>query len=176
MGGVAQRAALHRRHPAPLTVSQRRMGLVLSQPARDLLPHDSIQLAGGPLPGLMPVALAGAIAAPLAVLFWLCGSVSFFAAFAAMVLTTLVVLPIGCALLRALGAPNRSSWPASHGPSTTTLRTCCLQPSHNRSISPGCRSQLLSGCRSDSSPCARALTSSERRSPARRVAWAQSRR
>jgi len=54
----------------------------------------------------MPLALVCAIATPLAVLFWLCGVVSFFAAFAAMVLTTLVVLPIGCALLRALGVPN----------------------------------------------------------------------
>ncbi|HEU5176851.1 MAG TPA: hypothetical protein VFU24_05310, partial [Burkholderiales bacterium] len=56
----------------------------------------------------MPLALVCAIAAPLAILFWLCGVVSFFAAFAAMVLVTLVVLPIGCALLRALGMPDAS--------------------------------------------------------------------
>ena len=56
----------------------------------------------------MPLAVVGAIATPLAVLFWLCGVVSFFAAFAAMVVTTLVVLPIGCAVLRALGMPNAS--------------------------------------------------------------------
>ena len=57
---------------------------------------------------LMPLAVVGAIATPLAVLFWLSGVVSFFAAFAAMVLTTLVVLPIGCALLRSLGMPDAS--------------------------------------------------------------------
>lgn len=57
----------------------------------------------------MAVALVCAIATPLAVLFSLSGVVSFFAALAAMVLTTLVVLPIGCALLRALGMPDASS-------------------------------------------------------------------
>lgn len=57
----------------------------------------------------MPLALVCAIATPLAVLFWLSGVVSFLAAFAAMVLTTLVVLPIGCASLRALGLPDASS-------------------------------------------------------------------
>ena len=58
---------------------------------------------------MMPSVLVCAIAAPLALLFWLCGSVSFLAAFAAMVLTTLMVLSIGCALLRALGAPTPSA-------------------------------------------------------------------
>jgi hypothetical protein len=57
----------------------------------------------------MPLALVCAIATPLAVLFWLSGAVAFFGAFAAMVLTTLVVLPIGCALLRALGLPTASA-------------------------------------------------------------------
>ena len=56
----------------------------------------------------MPLAVVGAIAMPLAILFWLCGEVSFFAALAAMVVTTLVVLPIGCAVLRALGMSNAS--------------------------------------------------------------------
>ena len=56
----------------------------------------------------MPLALVCAIATPLAALFWLSGAVSILAAFAAMVLTTLVVLPVGCALLRAAGAPDAS--------------------------------------------------------------------
>jgi len=76
---------------------------VLSQPARDLLPRDSIQL-----PNLTAaVALAGAIAAPLAALFWLCGGVSLLWAFAAMALTALVVLYSGFVVLRAAnGAAN----------------------------------------------------------------------
>lgn len=48
------------------------------------------------------------IATPLASLFWLSGTVSLPAAFGAMVLTTAVVLVIGCALLRALGVLNSS--------------------------------------------------------------------
>jgi hypothetical protein len=58
---------------------------------------------------MMPSVLVCAIAAPLALLFWLCGNVSLLAAFAAMVLATLMVLSIGCALLRALGAPTPSA-------------------------------------------------------------------
>src|SRR5438034_2218276 len=104
MGGVAHRAALRGRHAARLTVSQRRMGLVLSQPARDLLPHDSLQL-----PNLIAaVALAGAIAAPLAALFWLCGGVSLFAAFAAMALSALVVLYTGFLVLRVVNGAEMS--------------------------------------------------------------------
>src|SRR2546428_1348612 len=57
---------------------------------------------------MMPSLLVCAIAAPLGFLFWLCGGVTFFAAFAAMVLTTLVVLSAGWASLRALGVPNSS--------------------------------------------------------------------
>src|SRR5438445_118933 len=57
---------------------------------------------------MMPSLLVCAIAAPLGFLFWLCGGVTFLAAFAAMVLTTLVVLSAGWASLRALGVPNSS--------------------------------------------------------------------
>src|SRR5258708_16506148 len=104
MGGVAHRAALRGRHPARLTVPQRRMGLVLSQPARDLLPRDSIQL-----PSLTAaVALAGAVAAPLAALFWLCGGVSLLWAFAAMALTALVVLYTGFLVLRVVNGAEMS--------------------------------------------------------------------
>jgi hypothetical protein len=51
---------------------------------------------------LIPLGLVGAIAAPLAALFWLCGAVSLAAAFAAMLLVTLVVLAIGLSLARAM--------------------------------------------------------------------------
>src|SRR5690242_588267 len=53
-------------------------------------------------------ALACAIAAPLAALFWLCGGVSFVAAFAAMLVMTLMVLSIGGASLRVLGTSYAS--------------------------------------------------------------------
>ena len=48
------------------------------------------------------LALVGAIAAPLAVLLWLCGAVSLAAASAAMLLVTLAVLAIGLSLARAM--------------------------------------------------------------------------
>src|SRR5258708_32903431 len=104
MGGVAHRAALRGRHPARLTVSQRRMGLVLSQPARDLLPRVSIQL-----PNLTAaVALAGALPAPLAALARPCGGAAPLAAFAALALAALVVLSTGVLVLRALDVPDSS--------------------------------------------------------------------
>ena len=48
------------------------------------------------------------IALPLAALFWLSASVSLFVASVAMVLTTLVILSTGFALLRTLDAPDAS--------------------------------------------------------------------
>ncbi len=51
---------------------------------------------------MIPVALVGATAAPLAALLWLCGAVSLGAASAAMLVVTLVVLAIGLSLARAM--------------------------------------------------------------------------
>jgi len=55
------------------------------------------------------LAIVCAIAAPLAALLWLSGSVSLIAACAAMALATLVVLSTGFALLRAVDAPDASA-------------------------------------------------------------------
>ena len=58
----------------------------------------------------MPLALAGAIAAPLAVLFWLSGAVSLAAALAAMLAVTLVVLVVGRSLARLIDfAPDSAT-------------------------------------------------------------------
>jgi hypothetical protein len=56
------------------------------------------------------LAVAGAIAAPLAVLLWLCGTVSLAGAFAAMLLVTLIVLAAGLSLARMMdGAPDSAA-------------------------------------------------------------------
>ena len=58
---------------------------------------------------MIPLTFVGAIAAPLAVLLWLCGAVSLAAASAAMLFVTLAVLAIGLSLARAMNGVLNSA-------------------------------------------------------------------
>jgi hypothetical protein len=76
---------------------------------------------------LMLLALVCAIAAPLAALLWLCGSVSLVAAFVAMVLASVVILSAGFALLRAVDAQAASpAWAWICGVFATSLALYAL--------------------------------------------------